>query len=212
MPLKVQIAKRLFHFAFLAKYALLHKKDCKMFVFLFKYLLVFFLLNKKKKKTCFNLAAMIVFVTINKLWTLSSLNSHKTFKNCLKKLLFIVVQFLAGMTSTRVSWKVRSLTIKELLSLPLLNSVAHFFTVDKAGALSPEVETTSVWISLVVNSFFCKYLIIPQCQILSIFTRSSKNQNTKFSGYYEISLVQNYSFSIRLPKKNIAVSIKKAWI
>ena len=92
------------------------------------------------------------------------------------------------------------------LSLSLLNSAAHFFTVDKAYALFPKLETISVLISLFVIPFFCKYLITSRCQILSILTESSKNQNAKFSSYDKISLVQlfklrNYLSSIRLPKK-----------
>ena len=38
-------------------------------------------------------------------------------------------------------------------SIPLLNSAAHFFTVDKAGASSLKVETISAWISSSVNPF-----------------------------------------------------------
>ena len=57
------------------------------------------------------------------------------------------------------------------LSLLLLNWAAHFFTVDNAGASSPNVANRQEWMSLGANPLFCRYLITPRCQILSIFTK-----------------------------------------
>ena len=89
--------------------------------------------------------------------------------------------------------------------LPLLNSAAHFFTVDKAGASSPKVATLSAWISLGANPFFCKYRIRPRCQIASIFTRSAKRHNAKFFWCCKISLlifkVQCFLFNVSLPEE-----------
>ena len=57
------------------------------------------------------------------------------------------------------------------LLLSLLNSTVHFCTVDKAGVSSPNVATMSVWMPLGANPLFCRYLITPRCQTLSIFTK-----------------------------------------
>ena len=50
---------------------------------------------------------------------------------------------------------------------------AHLFTVAYEGAVSPYVATISALLSFGANLFLWRYLIIPQCQILSIFLKSA---------------------------------------
>lgn len=52
------------------------------------------------------------------------------------------------------------------VSLPFLNPSVHFSAIDKAGESSPNVATMSTWMHI-----FCRKLLIPRCQILSIFKR-----------------------------------------
>ena len=54
------------------------------------------------------------------------------------------------------------------LCLPRLNSATHLFTVAYEGASFPSVATISLWISLGVKPFLCKYWITALSLTLSV--------------------------------------------
>ena len=58
------------------------------------------------------------------------------------------------------------------LCLPRLNSATHLFTVAYEGASFPSVATISLWISLGVKPFLCKYWITALSPILSILQKT----------------------------------------
>ena len=93
------------------------------------------------------------------------------------------------------------------LSLPSLTLAANFFTLHKAGASPAKVAIMLALISFGANPFICKHLITPRCQILSIFTRSSKCHNAKCYQYYKIALLLNFKMQNFL--SNVSLSKEK---
>ena len=143
------------------------------------------------------------FDMTNSLWRMFSTTPSREMSTALAVIHHHVVNMVdvylgggCGITS--------GLGLSSKLSLTLLNSAAHFCTVDKAGTSSPNVATMSAWMSLGANPLFYRYLIIPRCQILSIFTKCLKCYFSKSWITYPawVYLEGNNAVSIRKVESN----------
>lgn len=64
----------------------------------------------------------------------------------------------------------RSWLIFNFSFFPLLHSAAYFCNIVKPGASCLKLSIMPTWMSFDAKRlFFCRYLITPQCQMLSIF-------------------------------------------